>query len=152
VAYFGTTIELPDGSGKFPDSTGPKNPEPLRAVTRGGSGSRSCARVCRLRHLRWLMAKGLPPSPGGALYPLMRATTLGFGERHLRRKLAELIEHWHAERNHQGFGNELIDPVSPMRAPIGFGVAAGSAGSSIITIARHDRGWSIPTARLTDGT
>ena len=36
-----------------------------------------------------------------------------FGERHLRRTLAEFIEHYHRERNHQGLGNELIDPVSP---------------------------------------
>src|SRR5712691_8775281 len=32
-----------------------------------------------------------------------------FGERHLRRTLAEFIEHDHRERNHQGLGNELID-------------------------------------------
>src|SRR5437879_90962 len=38
-----------------------------------------------------------------------------FGERHLRRTLAEFIEHYHRERNHQGLGNELIDGVSPMR-------------------------------------
>ena len=39
-----------------------------------------------------------------------------FGERHLRRTLAEFIEHYHGERNHQGLGNnELIDRVSPVR-------------------------------------
>jgi putative transposase len=31
-----------------------------------------------------------------------------FGERHLRRTIAEFIEHYHGERNHQGLANELI--------------------------------------------
>jgi hypothetical protein len=35
------------------------------------------------------------------------------GERHLRRTIAEFIEHYHRERNHQGLDNELIDPVFP---------------------------------------
>jgi putative transposase len=38
-----------------------------------------------------------------------------FGERRLRRTLTEFIEHYPDERNHQGLGNELIDPVSPTR-------------------------------------
>ena len=38
-----------------------------------------------------------------------------FGERHLRRMLAEFIEHYHRERNHQGLGNELIDRAPPSR-------------------------------------
>jgi transposase InsO family protein len=38
-----------------------------------------------------------------------------FGERHLRRILAQSTEHYHHERNHQGLGNELIDPVCPRR-------------------------------------
>jgi putative transposase len=35
-------------------------------------------------------------------------------DRHFRRALAECIEHYHAERNHQGIGNRLISgaPVS----------------------------------------
>ena len=32
-----------------------------------------------------------------------------FGERHLRRTIAEFVEHYHGERNHQGLDNELID-------------------------------------------
>ena len=32
-----------------------------------------------------------------------------FGERNLRRALDEYMKHYHAERNHQGIGNELID-------------------------------------------
>ena len=31
-----------------------------------------------------------------------------FGERSLRRALSEYVEHFHAERNHQGKGNVLL--------------------------------------------
>jgi len=31
------------------------------------------------------------------------------GERHFRRVVAEYVEHYHEERNHQGRGNRLID-------------------------------------------
>ena len=31
-----------------------------------------------------------------------------FGERHLRRTIAEYVEHYHRERNHQGIENALI--------------------------------------------
>jgi len=30
------------------------------------------------------------------------------GERHFRRAIAEYVEHYHQERNHQGLGNRLI--------------------------------------------
>ncbi|MCP3994194.1 MAG: transposase family protein [bacterium] len=33
-----------------------------------------------------------------------------FGESHLRHVLDEYLAHFHGERNHQGIGNELIDP------------------------------------------
>jgi len=33
-----------------------------------------------------------------------------FGERSLRRALAEFVAHYHGERNHQGLGNNLIEP------------------------------------------
>ncbi len=33
------------------------------------------------------------------------------GERHLRRAIAEYIEHYHRERAHQGLGNQLIEGV-----------------------------------------
>jgi transposase InsO family protein len=37
------------------------------------------------------------------------------GERHLRRTIAEFVEHYHQERNHQGLDNELIaGVVSPV--------------------------------------
>ena len=32
-------------------------------------------------------------------------------ERHLRRAVAEFVAHYHAERNHQGLDNELIQPL-----------------------------------------
>ena len=32
-----------------------------------------------------------------------------FGEQSLRRAVAEFISHYHAERNHQGLGNKLIE-------------------------------------------
>lgn len=32
------------------------------------------------------------------------------GERHLRWLVTEYVEHYRLERNHQGLGNELIDP------------------------------------------
>jgi hypothetical protein len=38
-----------------------------------------------------------------------------FGERHLRRTLAELVDHYHRERNHQGLGHELINGVRQER-------------------------------------
>ena len=34
------------------------------------------------------------------------------GERHLRRAIAEFVVHYHAERNHQGLDNNLIQPCS----------------------------------------
>ena len=34
-----------------------------------------------------------------------------FGERSLRRVLSEYVEHYHAERNHQGKGNVLLFPL-----------------------------------------
>jgi hypothetical protein len=33
-------------------------------------------------------------------------------ERYLRRTVAEFVAHYHAERNHQGLGNELIQPLT----------------------------------------
>ena len=44
-----------------------------------------------------------------------------FGERSLRHVLNEYIAHYHAERNHQGLGNRLLEPtheVGSMDDPI----------------------------------
>ena len=35
-----------------------------------------------------------------------------FGERHLRVLLREFCAHYHGERNHQGLGNRLIEPLA----------------------------------------
>jgi len=34
-----------------------------------------------------------------------------FGRKSLENAVREFVEHYHAERNHQGLGNELIEPV-----------------------------------------
>ena len=33
------------------------------------------------------------------------------GERHLRNLISEYVAHFHGERNHQGLGNRLIEPL-----------------------------------------
>ena len=38
------------------------------------------------------------------------------GERHVQRTMAEFMAHDHAERNHQGLGNELIQPLKRTNA------------------------------------
>lgn len=42
-----------------------------------------------------------------------------FGEKSLRRAVAAFLEHYHAERNHQGRGNELIEPGDDVGAVAG---------------------------------
>ena len=39
------------------------------------------------------------------------ARVIPLGDRHLRRTIAEFVTHYHAERNHQGIGNELIQSL-----------------------------------------
>ncbi len=34
-----------------------------------------------------------------------------FGEKSLRRAVTSFLEHFHTERNHQGLGNQIIEPV-----------------------------------------
>jgi transposase InsO family protein len=44
-----------------------------------------------------------------------------FGETSLRRVLREYVAHYHSERNHQGLGNRLLEPVnssSPASEPV----------------------------------
>ena len=38
------------------------------------------------------------------------------GEWHLRRTIREFVEHYHAERNHHGIGNALIERPARQRA------------------------------------
>jgi hypothetical protein len=35
-----------------------------------------------------------------------------FGEASLRRALTEYVAHYHSERNHQGVGNRLLEPLT----------------------------------------
>lgn len=42
-----------------------------------------------------------------------------FGERSLRRALSDYVDHFHAERNHQGKGNVLLSPRAADRQPEG---------------------------------
>jgi putative transposase len=42
-----------------------------------------------------------------------------FGEGSLRRALTEFLEHYHAERNHQGKGNVLLFPSTDTRHAAG---------------------------------
>jgi transposase InsO family protein len=41
------------------------------------------------------------------------------GEWHLRKAISEYMKHYHAERNHQGLDNTLIDGISPDTDGIG---------------------------------
>ena len=44
---------------------------------------------------------------------------ISFGERHLRRTIAEFVAHYHCERNHQGLGNELIEGAPAVDNKVG---------------------------------
>jgi transposase InsO family protein len=76
-----------------------------------------------------------------------------FGARHFRRTIAELVEHYHGERNHQGLENELIRAhLRRKTMSAAFTDVRVSAGVSIITVARRDEAQgSISTAQLSDG-
>ena len=42
-----------------------------------------------------------------------------FGERHLRQTIAEYVQHYHRERNHQGLENELIEGAPAVEEDVG---------------------------------
>ena len=60
-----------------------------------------------------------------------------FGEASLRRAITEYLDHYHAERAHQGLGNDRIENRE-LRAR--FGVGDDSAGFSSTIIGPHDHG------------
>jgi transposase InsO family protein len=62
-----------------------------------------------------------------------------FGERHFRRAVAEYVEHYHGERNHQGLDNRLIADRRLSAGRVAYGGTRGSAGSSTSTSGRRDR-------------
>ena len=47
------------------------------------------------------------------------AKMIFFGEKSLRRAVATYVKHYHAERNHQGLGNELIEPGNEVGSIVG---------------------------------
>ncbi len=47
------------------------------------------------------------------------AQVIPLGERHLRRVVREYVDHYHSERNHQGLGNELIEPAAENSCGVG---------------------------------
>ena len=42
-----------------------------------------------------------------------------FGRQSLERAVTNFVKHYHAERNHQGLGNQLIDPSDNVNAVAG---------------------------------
>jgi hypothetical protein len=64
-----------------------------------------------------------------------------FGERSLRRALSEYVEHYHAERNHQGKDNVLLFPaIQASAAPGPCNAVSDWVGSCAITaMRRRDR-------------
>ena len=61
-----------------------------------------------------------------------------FGERSLRRALSEYVEHYHAERNHQGKDNVLLFPRDTSIRHIGHVQCRERLGGScVITIKRR---------------
>ena len=69
------------------------------------------------------------------------------GERHFRRAVAEFVEHYHRERNHQGLENALIARRRHSGRPAACGDAHVWAACLTITNARRD-----PWARSRTGT
>ena len=68
-----------------------------------------------------------------------------FGERSLRRALSEYVDHFHAERNHQGKGNVLLFPLATDRQREGPVQCRERLGGSYATIIVRRRDG--PTAR-----
>jgi len=55
------------------------------------------------------------------------------GERHFRRAIAEYVEHYHQERNHQGLANRLIADTLVIDRLVGCSADRGWVGCSIST-------------------
>ena len=51
------------------------------------------------------------PKWSRAVVGFLEREGLLLGERHLRRTMSAFVAHYHEERNHQGIGNELIQPL-----------------------------------------
>lgn len=57
------------------------------------------------------------------------------GERHLRAAVLDYVVHYHEERNHQGLGNELIDPQPTV---------AGLGAAALGPVTRRERQGGLP--------
>ena len=66
-----------------------------------------------------------------------------FGERHFRRTMAEYVEHYHHERNHQGIGNTLIEGAPAISLVGRIRRAGDSAAYSTITNELRERGGDV---------
>ena len=60
-----------------------------------------------------------------------------FGERSLRLALSEYVEHYHAERNHQGKDNVPLFPRDTSVRRAGRNAVSDWVGSCVITIKRR---------------
>jgi hypothetical protein len=73
-----------------------------------------------------------------------------FGHRHLRRAIAEYVEHYHRERNHQDWTTRSSMPARSGRRGSGFAGGRGSVGCSITTNEpRKEYGWPMRHYGLT---
>jgi hypothetical protein len=55
------------------------------------------------------------------------------GDRHLRRMMAEYVEHYHRERNRQGLADKVIERVQQgQEISAAFGDASGAGGAQLI--------------------
>jgi transposase InsO family protein len=76
-----------------------------------------------------------------------------FGERHFRRTIAEFLEHYHRERNHQGLENELIEGAPGGGEHVGRIRRRQRLGGLLNYYCRARWGATTDsTARLNDGT
>ena len=86
---------------------------------RDPKGSRAVVRFLQREGVQIIRTPGRAPNCNDYAERFVRSIkeeclnrVLLLGERHLRRTLAEFVAHYHAERNHQGLGNELIQPLT----------------------------------------
>ena len=100
--------------------------------------------------IAWFPLERLTPiSPQRQALEIIEALSLPLlvllGERSLRRAVSEYVEHYHAERNHQGKGNVLLFPRdAKIRRDGLFNAASDRVDSCVITIRRrHERVWRL---------
>ena len=70
-----------------------------------------------------------------------------FGEKFLRKALSEFTAHYHAERNHQGLGNKIIEPGSEVGRTKGE-VRRGKRRTKLLKVAPRKRHLSFSMLRI----